>query len=117
MESFGEVIRRERTARGWSQQHLANEAGLNRSHVTTIEGGKIGMPQFDTVQALAKAFGMLPRELIEPTGQTIMEARGAYSVDDVESDELVQLFNRLGDADRARLVAIARALYQLSRDG
>ena len=116
METFGEVVRRERTARGWSQQHLANEAGLNRSHVTTIEGGKIGMPQFDTVQAIAKAFGMLPREILEPTGQTIMEARGAYSTDDVESDELLQLYNRLPDDDRDRLVVIARALYQLSRE-
>lgn len=114
MESFGDVIRRERVARGWSQQRLANAAGLNRSHVTTIETGKIGMPQYETVQALAKALGMLPRELIEPTGQTIMEARGEYSTD-VESDELVQLFDRLPDDDRARLVAIARALYQLSR--
>ena len=116
METFGEVVRRERTARGWSQQHLANEAGLNRSHVTTIEGGKIGMPQFDTVQSIAKAFGMLPRELIEPTGQTIMEARGATGTADVESDELLQLYNRLPDDDRDRLNAIARALYQLSRD-
>ena len=115
MESFGDVIRRERVARGWSQQRLANAAGLNRSHVTTIETGKIEMPQYDTVQALAKALGMLPRELIEPTGKTIMEARGEYGTDDVESDELVQLFDRLTDDDRQRLVAIARALYQLSR--
>ena len=76
METFGEVVRRERNARGWSQQHLANEAGLSRSHVTTIEGGKIEMPQYDTVQAIARALGMLPRELIEPTGKTIMESRG-----------------------------------------
>lgn len=116
METFGEVVKRERTARGWSQQRLANAAGLNRSHITTIELGKIGMPQYETVQAIAKAFGMLPRELLDPTGQTIMEARGTYSTDDVESDELVQLFDRLPDADRDRLVAIARALYQLSRD-
>ena len=119
METFGEVVRRERNARGWSQQHLANEAGLSRSHVTTIEGGKIEMPQYDTVQAIARALGMLPRELIEPTGKTIMESRGVYSADadaDVETDELVQLFDRLPHEDRARLVAIARTLYQMSRE-
>jgi len=113
MENFGEVIRRERTARGWSQQRLANEAGLNRSHVTTIEGGSIDMPQLKTVQALARAFGVLPQQLIEPTGRTIMEL--LPPANDVESDELVQLFDMLPDADRDRLVAIARALYQLSR--
>lgn len=116
METFGEVVRRERVSRGWSQQRLANEAGLNRSHLTTIEGGGIGMPRFETIQALAKAFGMVPRELIDPTGKTILEARGATGTDDIESDELVQLFDRLSDDDRDRLIAIARALYQLSRE-
>jgi transcriptional regulator with XRE-family HTH domain len=111
MESFGAVIRREREARGWSQQRLANAAGMNRSHVTAIELGKIGMPRLETVQALARAFGLLPNQIIEPTGRTVMDML-PHDVGDVEVDELLDLYNVLTDDDRERLIVIARALYQ-----
>ncbi|MBA2707653.1 MAG: helix-turn-helix transcriptional regulator [Gemmatimonadaceae bacterium] len=118
METFGQVVKRERAARGWSQQRLANEAGLNRSHVGQIErqDGGIAFPQYETILAISRAFGLIPRQLIEPTGRTIMEASGQYKTDDTEVDELVQLFNRLPDDDRDRLIAIARAFYQLRKD-
>lgn len=110
--SFGEVVRAQRVQRGWSQQQLANRAGMNRSHIGTIET-KPGLPQYKTIVSIAKALGVTPRELLAPTGTTIMEAAAPYTTD-LESDELIALYDRLSDDDRARLVAIARALWQLT---
>ncbi len=35
--TFGETVKAERVKRGWSQQVLANRAGMNRSHIGGIE--------------------------------------------------------------------------------
>mgnify|MGYP001161680458 CR=1 FL=1 len=108
--TFGETVKAERVKRGWSQQVLANRAGMNRSHIGGIEL-KPGLPQYGTIVSIAKAFGMTPRELLAPTGTTIMEAAAPYDVG-IEADELVALFDLLSEDDRDRLVAIARALWQ-----
>lgn len=108
--TFGESVKAERVKRGWSQQRLANLAGMNRSHIGGIET-KPGLPQYATIVSIAKAFGMTPKELLAPSGTTIMEAAAPYDVG-VDTDELVALFDLLSDDDRDRLVAIARALWQ-----
>jgi len=57
--TFGETVKAERVKRGWSQQRLANLAGMNRSHIGGIET-KPGLPQYATITSIAKAFGMTP---------------------------------------------------------
>lgn len=111
-QTFGETVKAERVRRGWSQQTLANRAEMNRSHIGAIET-KPGLPHYATIVSIAKAFGMTPRELLSPSGTTIMEAAAPYSVD-VESDELVAIYDLLSEDDRTRLVALARALWQLT---
>ena len=46
-----------RKMRGWSQQELANRAGLQRTHVGRIEAGKYAVT-LETIQAIAEALGM-----------------------------------------------------------
>lgn len=111
--TFGETVKEERVRRGWSQQVLANRAEMNRSHIGGIET-KEGLPRYSTIVSIAKAFGMTPRELLAPSGATIMQAAGPEGPD-VESDELLALFDLLSEDDRDRLVAIARALWQRTR--
>lgn len=55
--SFGATVRRLREARGWSQEHLAEEAGLNRSYVGEIERGEV-IASIVTVEKLAKALAV-----------------------------------------------------------
>lgn len=112
LPTFGETVKAERVKRGWSQQVLANRAEMNRSHIGGIET-KEGLPQYPTIVSIAKAFGMTPRELLAPSGTTVMQAAGPEGPD-IESDELLALFDLLSNADRDRLVAIARALWQLT---
>ncbi len=54
-----------RTARGKTQAQLAQEAGISLRQYQRIEGGKteIGSVSYDTVIALAKAFGERPEQL------------------------------------------------------
>ena len=58
MESFGErfgaAVRWHREARGWSQELLAHQAGLNRSYVGEIERAA-AMPSLATAAKVAQA--------------------------------------------------------------
>jgi transcriptional regulator with XRE-family HTH domain len=54
----GARVRRLREARGWSQQALAQAAGLSITVVALIEQGKREDPKLSTVAALARALGV-----------------------------------------------------------
>ena len=51
---FGELLTRLRSARGWSQGKLANQAGIDPSSVSRFEAGSRA-PERDTVNRLADA--------------------------------------------------------------
>ncbi len=60
---FGPVIRQLREARGWSQEHLAGLADLNRSYMGEIERSA-AMPSLATAEKLARALEVALSELI-----------------------------------------------------
>jgi transcriptional regulator with XRE-family HTH domain len=53
-ERFACVLRQLREERGWSQEQLAAQAGLNRSYLGEVERGR-AMPTLTTVTKLASA--------------------------------------------------------------
>ncbi len=55
-DRFGAAVRHLRAARGWSQEHLADLAGLNRSYLGEIERG-VATPSIASAAKLAAAFG------------------------------------------------------------
>ncbi|KWZ38025.1 DNA-binding protein [Burkholderia savannae] len=57
VQRFGAAIRQLREARAWSQEQLAEHAGLNRSYVGEIERGT-AIASIVTVEKLARAFGV-----------------------------------------------------------
>jgi transcriptional regulator with XRE-family HTH domain len=63
---FGEVLARQRTHRGMSQERLAEQADLHRDTVRRIENDKApkGGPTLDTIDRLARGLSMLPSELV-----------------------------------------------------
>ncbi|HEX7151677.1 MAG TPA: helix-turn-helix transcriptional regulator [Thermoanaerobaculia bacterium] len=63
--SFGKRVRELRTARGWTQEHLAEESGMNWLQVGHIERGASD-PKLSTIIRLAKALGVKPGELLDP---------------------------------------------------
>lgn len=61
--AFAKVLRRERTAKGLSQERLAHRAGLHRTYVGLIERGQ-RKPTIEVGDALAQALGVSLWELI-----------------------------------------------------
>jgi len=66
-EDFGNRVRRLRHELGWSQEGLAEQAGLHRNYVGSVERGErnIGL---DNICALARALGVGPHELFRAEG-------------------------------------------------
>jgi transcriptional regulator with XRE-family HTH domain len=67
-ERLGEMIKRLREARGWSQQTLATHSGLSRSHIASMEARKNTHPRADYLMKLAQVFDIPLRELYESVG-------------------------------------------------
>ncbi len=59
-----ESVRKERKARGWSQQRLADEAGINKVTLVHIETGK-SSPNVETLEKLASALGIRVAEFFK----------------------------------------------------
>jgi transcriptional regulator with XRE-family HTH domain len=56
-------LKRLRLEKGWSQEELADQAGLHRTYVSGVERG-VRNPTITIVAALAKALGVSPAELL-----------------------------------------------------
>ena len=115
MERFGVVLRRERLARKLSQEGLGALAGFDRTYINKIETGRVYRPEDDNIAKLATALDMTADELLANVEPPLMlrEDRGLLAVD-LEDDELLQVYHRMADDDRKRLVVIARALWLAS---
>lgn len=59
-------IRGERRRRGWTQDELAEIAGIGQATISQIEMGHIKNPRFDVMKRLAAAFDCDPRALTFP---------------------------------------------------
>jgi transcriptional regulator with XRE-family HTH domain len=56
-QAFGETLRELRMAKGWSQETLAFEAGLDRTYISLLERGQRS-PTITTLYSLAAALGL-----------------------------------------------------------
>ena len=65
---FGEIIRRHRELRAWSQEMLAEKANLNRSYVGEVERGKV-IPSILTLEKLARALDISMSDLLQQCEQ------------------------------------------------
>ena len=59
-------LRKARAARGWSQEGLAEHAGLHRTYVGSIERCRRNV-SIDNIEVLAKALDMTAPELLAET--------------------------------------------------
>ena len=60
---FGKRVRELREEREFSQEDLAFEAGLHRTHISLIETAKRSV-RIETIEALAKALEVQPSDLM-----------------------------------------------------
>lgn len=60
-EAFGQVLRELRLKRGWSQETLAFEAGVDRNYISLIELGR-NSPSLKMIFKLCGALGITVRD-------------------------------------------------------
>ncbi len=63
-ELFAKRVRELRQERGWSQDDLADEAGLHRTYIGTVERAEQSIT-LDSVEKIAKAFKVPIKEFFE----------------------------------------------------
>jgi transcriptional regulator with XRE-family HTH domain len=61
---FGDRVRAQRLKRGWSQERLAEEAGLHMTYVSSVERGERNVTLL-TIARLAQALGINPGLLVK----------------------------------------------------
>jgi transcriptional regulator with XRE-family HTH domain len=61
-----------RKLRGYSQEQLAAESGIARSHVSAIERGKINI-SLNKIGQIAQTLSVDPRELMDFDSETVSE--------------------------------------------
>ncbi|HEV8432073.1 MAG TPA: helix-turn-helix transcriptional regulator [Thermoanaerobaculia bacterium] len=72
---FGDALRRRRTERGWSQERLAEAAGITLNYVGNLERGEQG-PSLHILVRLARALDTdLPALLAEFSSTAIRKMR------------------------------------------
>jgi transcriptional regulator with XRE-family HTH domain len=64
VQLLGENVRRQRKAKGLSQEELALDAGMKRSYLSDLERGTRN-PSVRAVERLAKALDLEPSELLK----------------------------------------------------
>jgi transcriptional regulator with XRE-family HTH domain len=61
-------LRTVRLGRGWSQEELADRAGLDRTYIGSVERGQRNIALLNIVR-IAVALGVDPGELVQGTGE------------------------------------------------
>lgn len=64
---LGNAIRERRKAKGWSQEELAFQAGLDRTYIGSIERGERNIAALNLVK-IANVLGVKAAELLEELG-------------------------------------------------
>lgn len=77
--NIGEHIKRERSARNWSLNDLAQRAGVSKGYLSTLERGEVD-PSLSHLQFIAKAFDMGAGDLLVWAGYTFNQKMTTHTV-------------------------------------
>lgn len=74
--TVGEAIRRARQEHGWTQAHLAEQAGLSPNYIARLERGELG-PSLFVANRICGALTMDLETLVTPNSSATPTATGA----------------------------------------
>ena len=98
------LLQDEREARGWTQEHLAEQAGTHWTTIGKIERG-IQLPSLGMLALLARALGL---QVSEVCSRVLDEAPAA-------ADEATRIVASMPAAERGRLAPVLKAMVEWRR--
>jgi transcriptional regulator with XRE-family HTH domain len=92
-QTFGQILKQARQAKGLSQRELAAQAGVDFTYISKLENDRLSPPAIETIGKLS--------EILEAPEEVLMSAAGKLN-DDVRevlagSPEAVKFLNQLKD--------------------
>lgn len=109
--ALGEIVRRERKRRNWSQRELAERSGVTGALIAKIEVGGVCRPGYDTIRMLSVVFEMKPDALMEEAERLALQRK--------RLDEMVPIYpSTLTDVERSQFQEfLERVRERISREG
>lgn len=101
---FSQIVKSLRLERGWSQQEVADRAGLNKMTIFQYENGK-RKPSFEVIEALAEIFHVDMNYLLGYGDETDPAANKFLAVTLAEID-LIEAYRHAGAETQAAIRAI-----------
>ena len=101
---FSQIVKSLRLERGWSQQEVADRAGLNKMTISQYENGK-RKPSFEVIEALAEIFHVDMNYLLGYTDETDPATNKFLAVTLAEID-LIEAYRHAGAETQAAIRAI-----------
>ena len=109
--AFGEFVRAQRRLAQVSQRNLAKMSGVSDSYLSQLERGNY-RPSPQVVKALAKAFGLEPRQLFLMLGFMDADDSSSLSVENA-----IQLDDRLTSDQKESLIRVYRTFTASASSG
>ena len=108
-EDFGKRIRQLRKARDWTQERLAEKAGMEYKHLGAIERGEKNVT-INNIEKIAGGLGVEPYQLfLFSLGELKPEA-------DIDRDKVVDLIDTIPEKARPSLLKIIQLVCQAIKD-
>jgi transcriptional regulator with XRE-family HTH domain len=104
--AFGEFVRAQRRLAQVSQRNLARMSGVSDSYLSQLERGNY-QPSPQVVKALARAFGLDPKQLYTMLGFMDVDEKETKGPPRVE--EAIRLDPRLDEAKKDALIRVYRS--------
>ena len=114
LAAFGEFVRAQRRLAQVSQRNLARMSGVSDSYLSQIERGNY-RPSPQVVKALARAFGLQPKQLYTMLGFMDDEQDAPEQTPKVE--EAIRLDPRLDAAQKDALIRVYRSFVSGPPEG
>lgn len=111
---FSQIVKSLRLERGWSQQEVADRAGLNKMTISQYENGK-RKPSFEVIEALAEIFRVDMNYLLgytdkieKPAGDETDPAANKFLAVTLAEIDLIEAYRHAGAETQAAVRAILR---------
>jgi transcriptional regulator with XRE-family HTH domain len=111
-QSFGEILREKRLARGLSLRKFAELVGVSPTYVSQIEQDKVDPPTAERVRRMAELLGEVADELIALAGRVPEDLPAIIQRRPVQMPELLREANGLTADQLRKLVERAKKMKE-----